>query len=773
MLRDHKYSERLGITLLEVLISIGILAVGLVSVLALIPAGGAYLRKASMDDRAAALIPNAFATMKAAGLFKEDALFWYANDAFHAEKEEQLIGFPRFPDNIQYESISGAEIATWYAMRDESPRLIGTGTANATVTITADGPSGIEKTFTTVADSDGDWTLQIPTNGLSLSDPADPEEERMTINQTGPEPDAPATYYDSWSFRTDSGTITTVIPPSTPARESFADSVNAYRHYRRRRSLGYFYGDALLDFRLSNFSDAEHNANNTPDEAEAIETPQDADVIHRRVRGTVWRYQTGYRDGVYRDYWSYANQITGTAGSQLPASPREPRRYEASSIGTSWVDANRTPKTYDAPDGILEDNTDCYCFSVTAGQEFEIDWGNTGLDHRRFSLTEDDPNHAFVVTMLGEGTPMSPTYILGTKGRYIATVNGFAVITIRLQDAELDYDPNRTGEATDLNYNLKLDDADEDLIDEYLEDDIDDATYRLNVQVPYDFDLRIFNDDAVIAIDPLMTAHLTNLIENNGTASLIPQRRHFAKFKQHFSGYQTDGRLAHAYEHAIPRVNWDQVAAKGPTAGMAIAERLCRPDDALEVVQPNDELAAPVPQFEFASSDDAEMVPLRRRAKRRMSWLVTAQPENNGSVQANWQTGNYFDISVVTFEDRLMPRVGDLAVEGEYAVDCTWNAFTGLITLTADANVVPRDDIRAIFAADRWILLAPKVYSQDQKIDWVQIQTAEIEFGPNGADVEVLPVAQPGIVSDTGTTALVAVIYQGVVAVSRRSVQIE
>ena len=67
---------RSGISLLEVLVSIGILSIGLLSMLSLLPAGRTYLVKAERDDRAAALVPNAIAEMHALGLFSDDALDW-------------------------------------------------------------------------------------------------------------------------------------------------------------------------------------------------------------------------------------------------------------------------------------------------------------------------------------------------------------------------------------------------------------------------------------------------------------------------------------------------------------------------------------------------------------------------------------------------------------------------------------------------------------------------------------------------------------------------
>jgi type II secretory pathway pseudopilin PulG len=60
--------QRHGITILEVLISIGILSVGLASVLALLPAGGSQARKAMVDDRRSALGENALADCQTRGL---------------------------------------------------------------------------------------------------------------------------------------------------------------------------------------------------------------------------------------------------------------------------------------------------------------------------------------------------------------------------------------------------------------------------------------------------------------------------------------------------------------------------------------------------------------------------------------------------------------------------------------------------------------------------------------------------------------------------------
>ena len=69
-------SNRRGITLMEVMISIGILAVGLTSVLSLIPAGKSEVSKAIVYDRASALAANALADAATFGLLKPGSLTW-------------------------------------------------------------------------------------------------------------------------------------------------------------------------------------------------------------------------------------------------------------------------------------------------------------------------------------------------------------------------------------------------------------------------------------------------------------------------------------------------------------------------------------------------------------------------------------------------------------------------------------------------------------------------------------------------------------------------
>ena len=65
-------SNRRGITLLEVLIAIGILAIGLTSVVALVPAGKSQAARAIVLDRASVLAANALADAATFGLLRVD-----------------------------------------------------------------------------------------------------------------------------------------------------------------------------------------------------------------------------------------------------------------------------------------------------------------------------------------------------------------------------------------------------------------------------------------------------------------------------------------------------------------------------------------------------------------------------------------------------------------------------------------------------------------------------------------------------------------------------
>jgi hypothetical protein len=70
---DPAPRHRCAITLVEVLISMGILTIGLLSVAALFPVGGYYMRQGEVQDRAAAIAQAAFADVVARGMLKAES----------------------------------------------------------------------------------------------------------------------------------------------------------------------------------------------------------------------------------------------------------------------------------------------------------------------------------------------------------------------------------------------------------------------------------------------------------------------------------------------------------------------------------------------------------------------------------------------------------------------------------------------------------------------------------------------------------------------------
>ena len=318
-----------GITLLEVLISIGILAIGLIGTLSLIPAGGSYLRKAQVEGRAASLIPNAFNTMKSAALFSKDAIDWTTQTTNRGEVEEDVWGYPSNPFGVANETETRGEIRSWY-IRDDPPKIEGTGAgANQTVVVKAEGPGGVTKEFKTESDKDGNWQTPLLATDLSLSDPPRADEERMQIIGDANPFDQidPDEYYDEWVIthkvgdEGGKGTLTVTLPegPNTPQRESDAlvmTGPNTYtlKHYRKRRSWAFKEGNARLDFTLPQYKAAKHSINDSTNKAQSLNLPTGYDRTYCVISGEVWRYDTGKRDQTYQKWQHYRNGITDETG---------------------------------------------------------------------------------------------------------------------------------------------------------------------------------------------------------------------------------------------------------------------------------------------------------------------------------------------------------------------------------------------------------------------------------------------------------------------------
>ena len=259
------------------------------------------------------------------------------------------------------------------------------------------------------------------------------------------------------------------------------------------------------------------------------------------------------------------------------------------------------------------------------------------------------------------------------------------------------------------------------------------------------------------------------------------------------------------------RMNWNIVANQtGATPvlaaqrKLAVAENLCRPADVLQVEYPDDDLAASEPRYEgglvstvenapvyfqdeqlYCSETnqpcDYKEIPLRRQVDDRLSWMLTIQPEGDGTIPATWRAGNYFDVAIVVFQNRLLPPVGATTIEGENFFDSWWNDETGFLTLAIDqSSGIDQDDIRRMFAAGNYVMVAPKRANYNQNIDWLKIQNSEFTRLADKTIVEIIPTAEPDTNTILGSpdfynnepANLVSLVYQGVVAVSRHSVQI-
>lgn len=110
VMRHSQATSRAGITLIEVLISIGILSIGLASVLALIPAGGNEARRALVADRKASLAANAMADAIHYGVLNTSR--WSVVPAAPYAIAIDPIGGAAFPANVTPTvlSVGGATI---------------------------------------------------------------------------------------------------------------------------------------------------------------------------------------------------------------------------------------------------------------------------------------------------------------------------------------------------------------------------------------------------------------------------------------------------------------------------------------------------------------------------------------------------------------------------------------------------------------------------------------------------------------------------------------
>lgn len=98
-------TNRSGITLMEVLISLGILSVGLASVVALIPAGGSQAKLAMIEDRRAAVSSAALADAINRGILNPN--LWASAPAEPYSIAVDPLGSASFPSSMTSVTLSG------------------------------------------------------------------------------------------------------------------------------------------------------------------------------------------------------------------------------------------------------------------------------------------------------------------------------------------------------------------------------------------------------------------------------------------------------------------------------------------------------------------------------------------------------------------------------------------------------------------------------------------------------------------------------------------
>ena len=150
-----RHAARRGITLMEVLISIGILAVGLTSVVSLVPAGQSQAARAVILDRAAAAAANGLADAVTFGFTRPDSVIisatsvanpgavWILDPAvLRIEAEQGLAPLAKWP-NASFPNAVGAALkstgvystsAPGTAVPWQVPRLFGQGRDDVVVT---------------------------------------------------------------------------------------------------------------------------------------------------------------------------------------------------------------------------------------------------------------------------------------------------------------------------------------------------------------------------------------------------------------------------------------------------------------------------------------------------------------------------------------------------------------------------------------------------------------------------------------------------------------
>jgi Tfp pilus assembly protein PilV len=747
---------RRGISLLEVLISIGILAVGLTAVLSLIPAGRSYMQKAAIDDRAAILIPNAYALVQNKGLFRENALSWQISDGPASNDGEKspyyrstTKGNWSATGQIQanhwtVSSIDSEVIEAWWP-RSTPPDLKGTAASGSSTVYIATTPMTVEFTGTTAPN--GSWTISLKDQDSKF--PAPDLEITTSGSGVGEPKNQPYVDYTFSGKAEVSGSMrsTGVTPPT-------------YRQMGRLRQTDLRRGRARVTYTLGD----DPRQNETTDQAALVNVkPIRATQVAGRnsitrssqatVTGHLWRTQIGTREGPYEQRGSFPNLFpaVGTWGD-----PSYSSCDMITNVGDTWVDGSGAPKA--GPDSSPADE-DWYQFPVESDVVVELAWTDPGN-----VLDQDPVSRVCCPLYLGSSAnPIIPFEKGPGRAWYWIPSQGTAFTQLRLRQVNA---------------------ADDSQITAGLQNTFGPSgTPNGSRSNPsYSLTATVFRSERAIAFDPLMAARLDKIIDLGGGAEPRLKRERFADFQQTLNGQPR--------AFVIPRLSLQSLATIPVDIALAAAERVFRDEDALAVDPPTNDEKAPEARF-----DTYNGTPLRRQAAGRMSWMMLIQPQDPGPVAMNWVAGKMFDVSFVIFQDRKLPALDvNASLEGEYAFAGSWSDTTGMLSVTVPFDVnndgtrdLVADDLRAIFRTGSWLLVAPArastspAFSNQQRLDWVRIRTAELVNEQQSTTVRILLESEPnddvlmrGTLPPSTQDFPVAVLaYEGVVAVVNKTLQLE
>jgi hypothetical protein len=819
-------TDRVGISLLEVLISIGILSVGLLATLTLIPAGRSLIRKADIDNRSAALIPNAFSTMLSLGLFRVDSIDWQSNppsgDPAPRDDGEQSANRTKTPVEPNGEPPSGKDqhfVVERWETPDAPPQLRGTAPAGKKVWVRQQQGSSAPSIIGEVTAEDGTWSITVPTL----------PSQNMQVSSESPWNPVPDTVFSAYTFSAyyeqenempdpndPPNTITViervdiapgqiqVIPPSAPPRLAGDATAAAYRHYHLRRKRDREVGDTTIPLYVS----PNDRSNEEPRDAELLQFPPLGETVFQRrlayvyksrirLNGEVWRWQIGTR----RTRWdreleySYRNEyhtesptinpvarVRGTPPDEFifgyfridPDGNPVVGNDQDGNPGSFWVDGAGSQQQ--GPDDVIED-IDWYRINVEAGQTLELDWAltaDTPIIDRSLAIAGQAGPFPVYFNAAGENEAdmtaslLPPAESGGSRALYAIPGDGFVLTRVRLKAAKLDVDRN-----VDRSPGVQLPQPD------------DDYPNRINTgNINYTVDMTLYRNDRVVVIDPLMCARLDWIIDQGGgTPQHVLKRRRFADFQQVFAGTNTPKSFV------IPRLNWRYVTMASLEQSIGLADWLCRPQDTLEIDNSANSDRPSLPRFDEWNPNPSTTIRARRQHRDRMSWLLMLQPEDSGPVPSNWKAGKHFHASIVAFEDRLLPTAPAPAgsqpapVEGEHAFVGEWNFADGTIeTVIPKSLEIADEDIQKAFRAGAWVLLAPRQAlnvapaDDDTLLQWVEIQTADIKRLANSTVVRFIPGTEPYrnvLRTTSGRAPLIVLSYQGVTNVVTRAVRIQ